>query len=119
MRQIKILFLLLVISATAFAQEQRGPQRVPAVPHPIEWVQPSGDTIMFRLIGDENWSCRYTEDGYALVENKKGALCYAKVGCKGQLKATCIVASRPDRRTKKELRYLEKMKKNEKLYREL
>ncbi|MBQ0008109.1 MAG: hypothetical protein KBT40_05265 [bacterium] len=93
----------------------RRPNRVPAVPYPVEWIQPMGDTIMIRIVGDEHWSCRTTEDGFVLVENKKGALCYAKLNCKGEYRATCIVAHKL--RTKRELRYIEKMKKNDKLWR--
>lgn len=113
---IAVIFLCGIITAQTEG-EQRRPSRIPAVPHPVEWIQPSGDTIMIRVIGDEHWSCRTTEDGFVLVENKKGALCYAKIDSKGNYKATCIVARRPDQRTKKEIRYIEKkMKTNEKLW---
>ncbi|MCQ2344052.1 MAG: hypothetical protein MJ002_03900 [Paludibacteraceae bacterium] len=120
MKKIMLVFALALVMALAYAQENGRPgrpSRVPAVPYPVEWVQPSGDTIMIRIIGDENWSCRTTEDGFVLVENKKGALCYAKVDKEGGYRATCIVARRPERRRRCELRYIEKMKKNEKLWR--
>ena len=119
MKRFGVLFLFAIMAVVVSGQDDRRQNRVPAVPHPVEWVQPSGDTIMIRIIGDENWSCRTTEEGYVLVENRKGAMCYARVDCKGRYKATCIVASSPERRTKKELRYIEKMKKNEKLWRQM
>lgn len=120
MKKVMLVFALALVMALAYAQENgrpARPSRVPAVPYPVEWVQPSGDTIMIRIIGDENWSCRTTEDGFVLVEDKKGALCYAKVDKEGGYRATCIVARRPERRTRCELRYIEKMKKNGKLWR--
>ena len=118
----KLLLALVLTMAVAEVTAQNDvtpgrPNRVPAVPYPVEWVQPSGDTIMIRIFGDERWSCRTTEDGFVLVENRKGALCYARLNCKGEYRATCIVARRPENRTKCELRYIEKMKKNEKLWR--
>lgn len=120
----KIVFTLALAFALSSAVAQNvkpspRPGRVPAVPYPVEWIQPSGDTIMIRIIGDERWSCRTTEDGFVLVENRKGALCYARLNCKGEYKPTCIVARRPEQRTKRELRYIGKMKKNEKLWRKI
>lgn len=120
MKKYIVLYMAMLVCSIAFAQNDgapRRPSRIPAVPNPVEWIQPSGDTIIIRLVGDEKWNCRMTEDGFVLAENKKGALCYAKVDRKGNFRPTRIVAHKPEQRTKKELKYIEKMKKNEKLWR--
>ncbi|MCQ2334283.1 MAG: hypothetical protein MJZ89_00425 [Paludibacteraceae bacterium] len=51
---------------------------VPARREPFQRVQPNGDTLTVRLIGDEHWHAMYTEDGYLVCEDEQGYLCYAK-----------------------------------------
>ncbi len=87
------------------AQQRRG---VPATPHPIEVVQPNGDTLVIRLHGDEHKHWRTTEDGYLIAQNKRGAYCYAKYDKSGNTKVTCKKAHNKDERSKCEVRFLEK-----------
>lgn len=109
MRKSIVLIVLLAASVFAFGQERRGPQRVPAAPYPIAKVQPDkGDTVMIRLIGDEHWHCNITLDGWIVVENKKGVLCYAKEVGERQYKATRRRAHDEGKRKKRETRWLEK-----------
>lgn len=93
----------------SFCQERRGPQRIPASPFPIAKVQPDkGDTIMIRLIGDENGHFTITLDGWIIAENDKGVLCYAKMIGERQYKATRRKAHSAENRSKCEEKWLEK-----------
>ena len=51
---------------------------VPANPRPMEYVQPNGDTIIIRLVGDEHFHFNTTVDGVLIAKNDKGYFCYAK-----------------------------------------
>lgn len=51
---------------------------VPANPRPMPYVQPNGDTLMIRLVGDERFHFTTTVDGYLIAKNEKGYYCYAK-----------------------------------------
>lgn len=119
MKRTALLLVMMALCLMASAQQQQPPRqaRVPAVPHPVEWIQPSGDTLTIRIIGDERWSCRTTLDGYIVVENRDKVLCYAKLNCKGEYRPTCIVAHDAGHRTARELRYLRRMDRNPKLKR--
>lgn len=109
MRKNILLIVCLLSCVLSFGQERRGPQRVPAAPYPIARVQPDkGDTVMIRLIGDENWHCNITLDGWIVVENKKGVLCYAKEIGERQYKATRRRAHDEGKRKKCEERWLKK-----------
>ncbi len=109
MKRILIIILALgfwlLASDTLQAQQRRG---VPATPHPIEIVQPNGDTLMIRLRGDERHSWRTTLDGYLIYKNKRGVYCYAKKDKDGKTIATCRVAKNADQRSKCEQRWVEK-----------
>lgn len=102
----------LVYSSLLYSQ---APQRVPATPYPIQRVQPDGDTITIRLFGDE-WKHYYTTlDGYVIVEDSAGYLCYGKLDAKGE-----VVASKhrvtSDKKLKRCIkRYLKQIENNEKL----
>lgn len=52
-------------------------QAVPAKPGIHDFIQPNGDTLQVRLIGDEHFHYQTTADGYLVAKNKKGYLCYA------------------------------------------
>lgn len=98
-----------IICTLAFGQERHRPQRVPANPNPIAWIQPDkGDTVMMRLIGDENWHCEVTLDGWIIAKNDKGVLCYAKEIGDRQYKATRRRAHSEGCRSKCEERWLKK-----------
>ena len=77
MKRFLILFSIIIVSATMMIAQP--PRRgVPATREPIEYVQPNGDTLVFRLFGDERYHYRTTLDGYLIKQNKKGYYCYAK-----------------------------------------
>ena len=59
-----------MLSLTAWA--------VPADPRPMEYVQPNGDTLIVRLVGDERFHFTTTIDGVLIAKNDKGYYCYAK-----------------------------------------
>ena len=50
---------------------QQKPSRVPAYQGVIERIQPNGDTIYFRLHGDERRHWMTLEDGKTLVKENK------------------------------------------------
>jgi immune inhibitor A len=113
----RLIFILLVSVFVLNLSAQNAPARVPAAPYPIDFVQPDGDTLTIRLVGDEWHHFTKTCDGFVVCENARGFYCYAKVNCKGEVVASRRVARNADKRTRCDERYLERMKKNEKLYR--
>lgn len=100
-----ILFVSALWALTTVAQ---GPQRVPATPYPIEAVQPNGDTLMIRLIGDEHYHYRTTLDGWLIKQNDKGWYCYARHNKKGGTKVTRRKAHNEAGRSRCEMRFLER-----------
>lgn len=106
-RSLIIFFSLLAFATIVYGQGQRI-QRVPATPFPVEWIQPDGDTVIIRIFGDERGSYRTTIDGYVVAENSHGKLCYARKNSHGQYSATCRQAHNAEKRTKCEIRYIEK-----------
>ena len=50
---------------------------VPAHPGILDYIQPNGDTLHVRLIGDERFHFYTTADGLLLQKNEKGFFCYA------------------------------------------
>jgi len=109
-------FLILSVFCATFLSAQQRPSRVPATPHPIEVSQPNGKKLTIRLHGDEWYHFRTTIDGFVIVENEKGFYCYAKLDKKGKYAPTKIVANNVENRTKKEINFLKKQIKKEKLY---
>lgn len=114
MKNCKIFLLLFLSIAVHTYAIDKTNQCVPSIHRFTKWIQSSGDTITVRVI-DDKYCCYYTVDGYALAKNIEGNLCYARIDRNGNLKPTTILASRPDGRTKQELRYIDKMKSNDKL----
>lgn len=70
-----LLFLSFLLPLRLSAKE---PSRVPAYPGVIEKVQPNGDTLHVRLVGDERKHWTTTEDGYKIALNKRGYYCYLR-----------------------------------------
>jgi len=111
-----------IVSIVVFAWMAAAAWAVPANPRPIPYVQPDGDTIMIRLVGDEHFHFNTTVDGYLIAKNDKGYFCYAKwtektVDGKTALvaKPTSRKAHNADKRKKCEQRWVEKQKvKNQK-----
>lgn len=69
----KKIFAIAILAIVAI-----GMWAVPARPTPFPRVQPNGDTITVRLVGDEHWHATFTVDGYLITKNDKGYFCYAK-----------------------------------------
>ncbi len=95
-----------LLAPTSLQAQQ--PRRVPATPHPIEIVQPDGDTLIIRLHGDERKHWRTTADGYLIAQNKQGVYCYAKYTKDGTVKVTCRQAHNADKRSACEQRWIER-----------
>ena len=93
---------------------------VPADPRPMEYVQPNGDTLIVRLVGDERFHFTTTIDGVLIAKNDKGYYCYAKwteLQEGGQTyrvaKPTCRKARNADKRSKCEQRWIANQKAKE------
>ena len=113
----KRIFLMMAVMATmlisANAQEAK-PAKVPAYKGIIERVQPNGDTLRTYLRGDEHKHWMMTEDGWQILETKRGWYKYAKMNRKGQVVTSNRRAHDAEKRTKCEKKWLEKhgIKKN-------
>lgn len=85
MRKYIVLIICGMLGVAAFGQEAKMPpshhRGVPAYRGVIERVQPDGDTLHIYLRGDERQHYSMTLDGWQVIENQKGTLCYA-VLCK-------------------------------------
>ena len=109
MKRFLIILSLGVVSLAAWA--------VPADPRPMEYVQPNGDTLVIRLVGDEHFHFTTTEDGVLIAKNKKGYYCYAKWTEQQEdgktyrvAKPTCRKARNAAKRSKCEEKWLRKVK---------
>ena len=101
---------ILTVGMSVRAEEKKIPERqnVPAYKGIIERVQPNGDTLRTYLRGDERHHWMTTEDGWQILETKKGWLKYAKKKKDGTIVASCKKAHNADKRCKCEKRWLEK-----------
>ena len=107
----KILFLVAVMAMMMVgvqAQEAPQKQNVPAYRGIIERVQPNGETLRTYLRGDERKHWAMTEDGWQIKEDKKGWLKYMKTNRKGEVVISCRKAHNAEKRSKCEVRWLEK-----------
>lgn len=95
----------LLIAGYTAAQSRRG---VPATPRPIVRVQPDGDTLLVRLHGDERKHWATTDDGYWVIENANGVLCYALRDKNGTVIASRKQAHNADKRTRCEQKYIQR-----------
>ena len=84
------------------------PSRVPAYPGIIERTQPNGYVLRTYLRGDEHMHFMMTEDGWEIMENKKGWLVYAKKDKKGQTVPACRKAHNKDQRSRCEKCWLKR-----------
>ena len=39
---------------------------------PVTVLQPDGNTLSIRILGDENFSCKTTAEGYIIAQGKDG-----------------------------------------------
>ena len=93
------------LCAGAWAQV---PARVPAYRGLIERIQPNGDTLRVYLRGDEWSHYTMTEDGWQVIESKKGWLKYAKRNRKGEVVCSCRKAHNAEKRKKCEIKWINK-----------
>ena len=101
---------ILTVGMSVRAEEKKIPERqnVPAYKGIIERVQPNGDTLRTYLRGDERHHWMMTEDGWQILEGKKGWYVYARTNCKGKVVASCRKVHNADKRSKCEQRWLQK-----------
>jgi len=100
-----IAIMAMALVGCAWAQ---GPARVPAYRGLIERIQPNGDTLRVYLRGDERSHFTMTEDGWQVIENKKGWLKYAKKNRKGEAVMSCRKAHNAEKRGKCETRWIKR-----------
>ncbi len=105
----KILFILTVCVLCTVCYAKAPPHRgVPAYPGVIERVQPDGDTLHTYLRGDEHKHWKMTLDGWQIMEDKHGRLCYATTNCAGKAVPSRKQAHNKEQRTARETAWLEK-----------
>jgi len=86
-----ILVAVLLISTTIL-------HAVPAIPTPIVFTQPNGETLTVMLKGDERIHWQESMDGYTLLPNKEGYLTYAQLDNNRDLCSTNFIATDIDKR---------------------
>lgn len=84
-----------------------GAWAVPAKPGLHQYELPDGSSISVSIVGDEFSHYYMTADGYPLVAERSGRLCYAKTDARGEMVSTGIAASDIHRRTAAERRLLD------------
>lgn len=84
---------------------------IPAKRTPITITQPNGKTLTYIMKGDEVMSWCETLDGYTLLRDENGVLCYAFMDCEGNLTASKIMACNLEERNVEELLFLQKIEK--------
>ena len=95
MKRITFLVSFVVLSIAAWA--------VPAFPGLVNFCQPDGTKVNIYLRGDEKVHWAETEDGYSLLYDSEGFLCYAVRNADGnmvpsELRATDIAQRNPQAR---------------------
>lgn len=78
---------------------------VPARKGVFDYVNPDGSTVAVTLTGDEHHHYYTTADGYVLLPDASGTLCYAKLSG-DKLVKTNLAARDPELRTVSELQFL-------------
>lgn len=101
----QLMVFMAAVAASISLMAQAPIHRVPATPHPIVKEQPNGETITFLLRGDERSHYSMTQDGWQIIENAKGYLCYAQLK-RGQVVPSRRMAHNAEQRTKCEQRWL-------------
>jgi len=107
MKHITLILSFVVLSLTAMA--------VPAYPGLVNFSQPDGSKLNIYLRGDEKVHWAETEDGYSLLYDNEGFLCYAVQNAEGDMVPSELRATNIDQRpieatmmlktTQKKLRY--------------
>jgi len=99
-----LLALLIFITPILYA--------VPAIPHPVTFTQPNGDTLTVRIKGDERINWHESMDGYTLLFNQSGYLTYAQLDEDGNLQPSDFVATNIDQRNMATIFFINTIEKN-------
>lgn len=106
MKKVLIIGLLLIAISPLFRVSA-----VPAVPTPIKIIQPDGKELTVRLNGDEKVNWYSSIDGYTLMKNGDGYLCYAIQNTSGNLEASNLIATDVEKRSSNDISILNGLKK--------
>ena len=101
--------IVLILIFTLFAFESL--LAVPAKQTPITITQPDGRVLTYILRGDEVVSWCESSDGYTLLANSEGVLCYAMLDKDKNLVSSGVVACNREERNVKDLLFLKSIDK--------
>ena len=101
--------IVLILIFTLFAFESL--LAVPAKQTPITITQPDGRVLTYVLKGDEVVSWCESSDGYTLLANGEGVLCYAMLDKDKNLVSSGVVACNREERNVKDLLFLKSIDK--------
>lgn len=101
--------IVLILIFTLFAFESL--VAVPAKQTPITITQPDGRVLTYILKGDEVVSWCESSDGYTLLANSEGVLCYAMLDKDKNLVSSGVVACNREERNVKDLLFLKSIDK--------
>lgn len=101
--------IVLILIFTLFAFESL--VAVPAKQTPITITQPDGRVLTYVLKGDEVVSWCESSDGYTLLANNEGVLCYAMLDKDKNLVSSGVVACNREERNVKDLLFLKSIDK--------
>lgn len=101
--------IVLILIFTLFAFESL--LAVPAKQTPITITQPDGRVLTYVLRGDEVVSWCESSDGYTLLANSEGVLCYAMLDKDKNLVSSGVVACNREERNVKDLLFLKSIDK--------
>lgn len=101
--------IVLILIFTLFAFESL--VAVPAKQTPITITQPDGRVLTYILKGDEVVSWCESSDGYTLLSNSEGVLCYAMLDKDKNLVSSGVVACNREERNVKDLLFLKSIDK--------
>lgn len=101
--------IVLILIFTLFAFESL--VAVPAKQTPITITQPDGRVLTYVLKGDEVVSWCESSDGYTLLANGEGVLCYAMLDKDKNLVSSGVVACNREERNVKDLLFLKSIDK--------
>lgn len=101
--------IVLILIFTLFAFDSL--VAVPAKQTPITITQPDGRVLTYILKGDEVVSWCESSDGYTLLANSEGVLCYAMLDKDKNLVSSGVVACNREERNVKDLLFLKSIDK--------
>jgi len=107
----KKLFIIIALTFTCFHIVSAQVNKVPASSKPIEYKQPDGTIVTITLKGDENLHWAVTSDGYTILSNIEKGYDYAKMDKNKNLVSSGKLAHNPEKRSKKEIKFLKKIEK--------